>query len=115
MEDRTKRRARLILILGAVIALLAGLGAFITLSSSQGAAPAPAVPTTPVVVAARDLPVRTALTAADVKVAQFNQGTEPLGAITDPKDVVGKILTVPVGLGEAMLPSKFAAANTQPW
>ena len=53
MQDGSRRRARLILILGVVLALLAGGGTFLYASQSQTAT-APVIPTTPVLVAARD-------------------------------------------------------------
>lgn len=110
MEDRTKRRARLVLILGAALALIASLTAYALVSGASAPA-APAIPTVPVVVAARELPARTALAEADLRVARYNEGTAPAAALKDTKDLVGKVLTVPLALGEPVLPTKFAAAN----
>lgn len=110
MEDRSRRRARLILIVGVLLALLAGAGTFFVASSSQIQAPL-AVPTTDVIVAVREIPTRTIVTAADVKVAKFNTDIVPPGALTKSADVVGKIIIVPVSTGEVILASKFAAAS----
>ena len=115
MEDRTKRRARFILILGVVIALIAGIGAFTVLSSAPSGAPAAPPPTTPVVVAARELPVRTALAAADVIVREYKQDTVPLTSFRTVEEVLGKVLVTPVAAGEPLLPTKLSAAGAAPF
>ena len=110
MEDRSRRRARLVLIVGFLIAVLAGLGTFILSSGSKTEAPPP-VPTTPVLVASHDIPPRTALTAADVKVQQYPTDIAPASALTKPDDVIGKIVQVSISVGEPILPTKFAPAG----
>ncbi|MSQ37188.1 MAG: hypothetical protein EXR61_02600 [Chloroflexi bacterium] len=101
------RRARLILILGVMIAVFSGLGTFLSASSAAAPAPAPLVPTSLVVAAARELPIRTKLVAADVRVVQVNQDAVPPGVFKDPEDLIDKILIVPRSVGETLLPSKF--------
>ena len=110
MEDRSRRRARLVLIVGILIAILAGAGTFVLSSGSKAEAPAP-VATTDVLVAARDLPARSALTAADVKVQKYPVELAPPTALAKPEDVVGKIVQQPIAAGEPILPGKFAAAG----
>ena len=102
-----RRRARIILILGVLLALGAGAGTFFYASSAQTAGPV-AAPTTDVVVAAKELPPRTQLAAADVKVAKVNVDAAPATALKDPKDAVGKIILTGVTINEPLLPSKFA-------
>ena len=85
MEDRSSRRARLVMIVGIMLAVLAGVGAFVVGSGSQSSAP-PVVETTPVVVATRELARLTALAAADVKVEQYPVTLAPVGALKDPKE-----------------------------
>ena len=70
MEDRSRRRARLVLIVGVLIAILAGAGTFLLSSGTKSEVAAPVV-TTDVLVAARDLPPRTALAPADLKVQKY--------------------------------------------
>lgn len=103
-----RRRARLILIVGVLLALVAGAGTFFVISGAQQAQPPPVIPTTDVLVAARDLQARTALVAADLKVAKVNADVAPPSALKAPADALGKILMVPVALNEPILPSKFA-------
>lgn len=114
MEDRSRRRARLILIVGVLLALLAGAGTFFIATSSQSAAP-PAVPTTDVIVAAREIPTRTAIQATDLKKVKMNSDVVPPGAVVDEKDVVGKITTYPLSIGEVVLASKFVEGKGAPF
>lgn len=110
MEDRSRRRARLVLIVGFLIAVLAGLGTFVLSSGSKTEAPPPE-PKTAVLVASHDIPSRTALTAADLKVLQYPTDIAPVSAIATPEAVIGKIVQVPISAGEPILPTKFAAAG----
>jgi pilus assembly protein CpaB len=110
VEDRSRRRARLVLIVGFLIAVLAGLATFVLSSGSKTEAPPP-VETTPVLVASHDIPPRTALTEADLKVLQYPKDIAPVAALQDSKLVVGKIVQVPVSAGEPILSTKFAPAG----
>jgi pilus assembly protein CpaB len=110
VEDRSRRRARLVLIVGILIAILAGVGTYVLSSGSKAEGPAP-VATTDVLVAARDLPARSALTGADVKVQKYPVELAPPTALAKPEDVVGKIVQQPIAAGEPILPGKFAAAG----
>jgi Flp pilus assembly protein CpaB len=107
VQDGSKRRARLILILGVVLAILAGAGTFFYASSAQTAV-APVIPTTQVLVAAREIPAKTTLTAADLKVQEFNVDAKPAAALVKPDDAVGKITITPMSVGEPVLASKFS-------
>ena len=110
MEDRSRRRARLVLIVGVLIAILAGAGTFVLSSGSKSEAPPP-VATTDVLVATRDLPARSALTVADVKVQKYPTDLAPPTALAKADDVIGKIVQQPLAAGEPILPGKFAAAG----
>jgi Flp pilus assembly protein CpaB len=110
VEDRSRRRARLVLIVGILIAILAGAGTFVLSSGSKAEAPPP-VATTDVLFAARDLPARSALTAADLKVQKYPVELAPPTALAKPEDVIGKIVQQPIAAGEPILPGKFAAAG----
>lgn len=107
MQDGSRRRARLILIIGIVLAVLAGGGTFLYASSSQTAT-APVIPTTPVLVAAREVPAKTTLTPADLKLQDYNQDAKPPAALTKPEDAIGKITIAPISVGEPILPTKFS-------
>ena len=107
MQDGSKRRARLILILGVVLAIAAGAGPFIYASSAQTVQPT-VIPTTGVLVAAREIPAKTALTAADLRVQEYNLDAKPAAALARPEDAIGKITTVAISVGEPILESKFS-------
>ena len=112
MEDRSKRRARLILIVGFLLALMAAVGTFLVASGGQQAAPT-VTPTTEVLVAAREIPPRTQISAADLKVVKINSDAVPASAQKPEarNDVIGKINTVPIQTGELILSGKFAATT----
>jgi len=107
VQDGSKRRARLILILGILLATAAGVGTVLAAQGSQTAAP-PVIETTPVLVAAREIPAKTTLTAADVKVQAYNVDAKPPAALVKPEDAIGKITLQAVGIGEPVTPTKFA-------
>lgn len=107
MQDGSKRRARLILIIGIVLAVFAGVGTFFYASSAQTTT-APVIETTPVLVAAREIPAKTAITAADLKVQQYNVDAKPPAALTKAEDAIGKITIQSVGIGEPLTPAKFS-------
>jgi pilus assembly protein CpaB len=107
VQDGSKRRARLILIIGIVLALFAGAGTFFYASSAQTAAPV-VIQTTPVLVAAREIPAKTTLTAADLKLADYNADVKPAAALARPEDAIGKITIQAISVGEPIMPSKFS-------
>ena len=107
MQDGSKRRARLILILGVVLAIFAGAGTFFYASSAQTAV-APVIPTTQVLVAAREIPAKTTLTAADLKVQEYNLDSKPAAALTAPEAAIGMVTVTPISVGEPILASKFS-------
>lgn len=106
---RERRIARSLLIGGIVLAFAAAALTYVYATTRPlDAAP---VPTVSVLVAARDLPPRTALSAGDVKVVKASPDLVPPGTFSDPGAVVGRIVTVPIVANEVILPSKFAAAE----
>jgi Flp pilus assembly protein CpaB len=113
VEDRTKRRARLILIVGVALALLAAVGTFAVASGGQGASPA-AAETTEVLVAARDIAPKTQLAQGDLRSVRINSDAVPAAALRADaqKDVVGRVVTVPIQSGEFILGGKFGGTGT---
>ena len=105
-------RMRVFLVL--LLALTAGgalaLGTYNYVSSnSQGGSTASAIASKQVVVAASDLPLGSELTADDVKVIDWPASSVPADAISDPKEVVGRGLVMPVVQFEPILPLKLAS------
>jgi pilus assembly protein CpaB len=97
----------LLLAIGAGGALAFGTWNFVQ-TSSEGA-PASAIPTRPVVVAASDLQLGAELTADDVRVIEWPASAVPADAIGDPKEVIGRGLVMPVIQYEPILPLKLAS------
>jgi pilus assembly protein CpaB len=69
------------------------------------------LPTTPVVVAASDLELGAALEADDVRVVEWPASSVPAGAFSQPGDVVGRGLVMPVIQNEPILPMKLAGKD----
>ena len=114
MEDRSRRRARLVLIVGLLFAVIAGMATFFYAQTSKSEAPAP-IPTTDVIVAARDIPQKSQLTRADINLVKMNSEVVPPAAYRRPEDVVGKVTLTPLSLGEPILPSKLSGPNGTPF
>lgn len=93
------------------IAILAGGGlAYATYNFVQNQpAKSVAAPTQPVVVAGADLQLGAALRAEDLRVVAFPKGTAPEGTFTDPGQIVGRGLIVPVVRNEPILGAKLAS------
>jgi pilus assembly protein CpaB len=67
------------------------------------------IPTRPVVVAASDLDIGAELRREDVRVIDWPANGVPANAISDPKDVIGRGLVLPVIENEPFLPMKLAS------
>ncbi|MEP7378184.1 MAG: Flp pilus assembly protein CpaB [Chloroflexota bacterium] len=105
----TGRRRRLLLIgLGATLAIAAGYGAFRLASNGNQA---PVVVKEAVLVAARDIPARSTITADDVTKRDVPTD-EILGqTYRDPANVVGRVTSVPIYADQQMTPSLFATST----
>jgi len=73
----------------------------------------PQIETAPVVVAKQDIPARVAVTSNMVEVKQIPASARHPQAITDPKDVVGKIAKQPITAGEQLITPKFASERAE--
>jgi Flp pilus assembly protein CpaB len=112
LEDRSRRRARLFTIVGVVLALVSGGVTYLYANQASQTLPQQEEKA-PVVVAARDLAARQAVGASDVTVASYPKSLVPPAALTEPDEVIGKVLTVAVARGEPVLPAKFAQHQGQ--
>ena len=93
------------------IAILAGGSLAYGTYNFMQAAPASAVEmkTQAVVVAAADLQLGTALKREDLQVIDFPEGAAPEGAFSEPSDLVGRGLIVPLVKNELVLAAKLAS------
>jgi pilus assembly protein CpaB len=96
-----------------VLALTAGGGlAFATYNYVQKVPKsAAAMPMTKVVVAATDLDIGAELTADSVRVIDWPTNAVPQNAITDPNEVIGRGLILPIIQNEPFLPMKLAGKD----
>jgi len=69
------------------------------------------IPTRPVVVAASDLDIGAELRREDIRIVDWPANAVPANSISDPKDVVGRGLVLPVIENEPFLPMKLAAKD----
>jgi pilus assembly protein CpaB len=67
------------------------------------------IPTRPVVVAASDLDVGAELTREEIRIIDWPANAVPAGAFSDPKDVIGRGIILPVIQNEPILPMKLAS------
>ena len=102
-------RMRITLVL--LLALAAGGGlAYGTYSYMQNVqVKTVSLPTRPVVVAATDLELGAALRPDDVRVVDWPESALPMGAFTNPDEVIGRGLLMPVIQNEPILPMKLAS------
>ena len=104
-------RMRVFLVLA--LAIVAGgglaLATYRFVSNQPQSTAASAIPSKPVVVAATDLTLGAELTADDVKVIEWPASAVPAEAISDPKEVIGRGLVMPVIQYEPILPLKLAS------
>src|SRR5688500_19716579 len=95
-----------------VIAILAGgslaYGTYNFMQSQPGTQTV-AAPTQPVVVASADLSLGTAIKKEDLTVVQFPQGAVPEGTFSQPAELIGRGLIVPVVKNEPILTAKLAS------
>ena len=75
------------------------------------AARAVSIPTRPVVVAATDLDVGAEIRRDDIRIIDWPANAVPATAVSDPKDVIGRGLVLPVIQNEPILPMKLASSE----
>ena len=67
------------------------------------------IPTRPVVVAATDLDIGAELRREDIRIIDWPANAVPAAAISDPKDVIGRGIVLPLIENEPILPMKLAS------
>jgi Flp pilus assembly protein CpaB len=105
------RRGRFIVVIGLILAVIAGGAAFYLVSQAQQQASATAV-TTPAVVAIRAIPARKPIEAADVVVRDVPiDQTNASGIVTDPNLVVGRLPVVTILEGQLVTTNLLASSD----
>ena len=106
-----RRRSRIIMILGLILAIVAGASAFFLVNQAQQEAGTGAGETTPIVVAVRLIPARKAIEAGDVAVRNVPiDPTNAAGVFTSVDKVVGLIPGVNILEGQPIYANFLASA-----
>ena len=111
-----KRSSRLIILVGVILAVAAFAGIIWWGGKGGGSTaggPQPTVATTTKVVqAAVDIPLGTAITAQQLTLATVPVASAPLGAYSDPNQLVGQLTRQPIAKGDTLTTASFVTANT---
>jgi Flp pilus assembly protein CpaB len=111
-EFKERRRpARLLMLIGVVLAVVAGGGAFIFMSQASKDVAEAQVPLTTVVVAARPIPARKVIEKADIttqEIALYSGTVQNI--LTDPTTVVGRVAAISIFAGQPISSNLFATA-----
>lgn len=110
-----RRRARILsrslLAFGVILAIGSGVVTYV-IASRAPVQDEPAFVRRDVLVAARDIPVRTVITARDVRVVQTTADVIPVGALREPGAAIGRVATQPISMNEIIHIDRFGADAT---
>jgi pilus assembly protein CpaB len=111
-KDKRSRRSAVRAAVFLVVAVLCAVGTAVLFTRYMDARTAALrVPTEKVVVAAMDIPVASPIKAEWVTPIDWPKSSRPEGVEADPASFIGKVATVPIMKGEALLASKLASAD----
>jgi Flp pilus assembly protein CpaB len=106
------RRGKYIVAVGLVLALVAGGGAFFVISQAQQAGQA-SLPTSEVVVAAREIPSRKVIDAGDLEIRQLPMNdTTAQGVLAEPSKLIGLVAGTTILKGQPVY-ANMLAGQTQ--
>jgi Flp pilus assembly protein CpaB len=107
----TNRRGKFVIIVGVVLAVVAGGAAFYLIQQAQQTAGQGEAVLVDVVVAAQVIPARTPIQpgAVEVKQVPLDESTQ-VGIVTDPKELTGKVLAISVAKGQPIYSNMLATS-----
>lgn len=110
----TNRRGKFVIILGVVLAVVAGGAAFYLINQAQQTAGQGEIQKVEVVVAAQIIPARTPIQPGAVVIREIalDEVTQ-VGIVTDPTDLEGKVLAIPVAPGQPIYSNMLATSSGQ--
>ena len=110
----TNRRGKFVIIVGVVLALVAGATSFFLINQAQNEVGPGEVTLVPIVVAAQIIPARTPIQpgAVIVREVPLDPATQ-VGIITDPAKLAGKVLAIPVAIGQPIYANMIASSSGQ--
>jgi Flp pilus assembly protein CpaB len=113
-KDSSNRRGKFVIILGVVLAIVAGGAAFYLINQAQQSAGQGELQKVQVVVAGQIIPARTPITATALLVREIPlDAVTQVGIVTDPASLVGKVLAIPVAIGQPIYSNMIASSSGQ--
>jgi Flp pilus assembly protein CpaB len=110
----SNRRGKVVIILGVVLAVIAGGAAFYLINQAQQSAGQGDLQKVKVVVAAQIIPARTPIQpgAVEIKEVVLDEATQ-VGIVTDPASLTGKVLAIPIAIGQPIYSNMIASSSGQ--
>ena len=108
----SNRRGKVVIIVGIVLAIVAGGAAFYLINQAQQSAGQGELQKVKVVVAAQIIPARTPVLETSLTIAEIvlDEATQQ-GIVTDPAALVGKVLAIPVAVGQPIYSNMIASSS----
>ena len=111
-QDPPRHRGKAIVLLGVVLALVAGAAAFVLIYQARLEAGQAGLQLVPVVVARQPIPARKAIEAADIELREVPADpTNDQGVFTDPDKVIGLVPTVAILAGQPVYANFLASQS----
>jgi Flp pilus assembly protein CpaB len=108
----SNRRGKFVIVVGVVLAIVAGGAAFYLINQAQQSAGQGDLQKVQVVVAAQIIPARTPIVAAALTVAEIPlDAATQAGIVTDPATLVGKVLAIPLAPGQPIYSNMIASSS----
>ncbi len=108
----TNRRGKFVIIVGVVLAVVAGATSFYLINQAQENAGQGEVQLVPIVVALQAIPARSPILATQLVVRQVPlDAATQVGTVKDPATLVGKVLAVPVAIGQPIYSTMIASST----
>ena len=105
------RRGRWIVVIGVILALVAGGSAFVLINNAQQRSGQADIQKVSVVVAVQTIPARKIIEPADVVVREVPlDGTNAQGIVSTPEKVIGRIPSVTILAGQMVLTNLLASS-----
>ena len=108
------RRGKVVIIVGVVLAVVAGATSFYLINQAQQHAGEGELQMVAVVVAAQVIPARTPIQPGALVVREIPlDAATQVGIVTDPVQLAGKVLAIPVAIGQPIYSNMIASAAGQ--
>lgn len=108
----TNRRGKFVIIVGVVLAIVAGATSFYLISQAQEDAGKGELELVSIVVAAQVIPARTPIQPGALVVRQVPlDAATQVGIVKDPAALAGKVLAVPVAIGQPIYSTMIASSS----